>query len=99
MSTYRDKRLSVPTLPLGVILAGNLVTILHALSGREALAGRRGVAALTAAREGERGVAGEGAGDGVVNAEAGVFLCAGVGGEDFDGVVDAGDGEEGFVSG
>jgi len=46
---------------------------------------------------GEGRVAGGTAGRGVVDAEAGVFMSAGVGGEDLDGVVDAGDCEDGLV--
>lgn len=42
-------------------------------------------------------MAGGAAGPGVVDAEAGVFLSAGVGGENLDCVVYPRDGEDGFV--
>lgn len=54
--------------------------------------------AAAAAETGKGGIAVgtvDGAGD--IDAVSGVFLGAGVRGEDLDGVVDAGDGEEGFV--
>lgn len=90
--------------PVDVILATNLITLLHALPTlqphpigiRSRLATPSPSALADIASEG--GVARRaGGGNAEVDASAGVVLGASVGGEDLDGVVDAGDGEEGFV--
>lgn len=102
--TDRDERILHPASPVGVILAANLIALLHAFPTGQTRAigicGRVATPALWAAADiaTEGGVArGAGGGEAEVDAGAGVVLSAGVGGEDLDGVVDAGDGEEGFV--
>ena len=85
--------------PIHIVLRANLITQLHAFPAGQPDRPIRALSPAAAADKAfEGGVARRaGGGDAELDTGAGVVLGAGVGREDLDGVVDAGNGEEGFV--